>query len=98
MQVAVAGVEDVHDQQVIARRDLLGEAQDLGQARSWDDPILNVIMRAQTATGGERALATGPQLLALVFVAGSPQLARAVRPADRLDSLGLRIQLLAQPI
>src|SRR5262249_59323765 len=68
MQVAVAGVEDVADDQAILLADALDLRQRSRDFGAWDDAILSVVSRGYAAHGPERGLAAQPQQLALFFL------------------------------
>src|SRR5581483_3218372 len=73
---------------VVARPDLLDRAEDLGLPRTRDHAVLHVVRGKEAAHRGERALAPGPELLALERAGGPPERRRAALAADRLDARG----------
>src|SRR5262249_1496527 len=65
VDVAVAGVEDVADAEIVARAGRLDAGEDLGEARARHDAVLGTVVRRQAADGPERALAALPERRAL---------------------------------
>jgi len=87
VQVAVARVEDVGDGQAVVLADLADPAQHLGQAGAGHDAVVQVVVGPDATEGPDRALAAGPQQLALGGVGGRPQAAGLARAQDALDGL-----------
>src|SRR2546426_6262949 len=73
MEIAIARVKDVCDAKSGLPRECLDVAEDFGDLRARDDPVLHDIVRADAADGGKRTPATLPEQRSLVFV---------LRPAD----------------
>src|SRR3954471_21437300 len=65
MQIAVAGVEDVADAQPVLARQLVDAIQHLGQARTRDDRVLDVVTLRDAPHRGEGRLAHLPENVAL---------------------------------
>ena len=83
MEVAVAGVEDVHHDQLVAVGDLVHLPQHLAQPRPGHDGVVQVVVRLDAGDGAERALAALPDEGPLDVVGRHPHRAGAVGPADR---------------
>ena len=82
MQVAVAGVEHVGDEQPVTLGDADELAHDLRQLRARDDRVLQQIRRGQPPHRAGRLLAPLPQQRPLGVVAGDAHRDRAPLPAD----------------
>ena len=65
MQVAVAGVEDVRDRQLVVHADLTDGREDLRKPASGYDAVVQVIVGLDASQRADRALAAGPQQVAL---------------------------------
>src|SRR5436190_15274170 len=87
MQVAVAGVKDVCDSQLILRGNLVSSAEHFGQVRARNDRILDHRVRRDAANGAKRPFPRGPKLLALRFVSRVAAVASAILHANTCDLL-----------
>ena len=90
VQVAVAGVEDVHDDQVVLGRDPLDALEHLDQAGARHHAVVQVVVRGDPRHRAEGALARLPEQRRLGGVARHPHPARPVRGADGLDDRRVR--------
>src|ERR1700674_4274556 len=84
MEIAVAGVKDVGDPKSGLPRKRLDVAENFGDLRARDDPVLHDIVRADAADGGERTAASFPEQRSFVFVLRPADLQRT-RGASHLD-------------
>ena len=82
VQVPVAGVEDVHHQQVVARGDLVHLAEHLHEPPSGHDGVVQVVVGLDPGDGAEGVLAALPDEGPLGLVGGHPHRARPVGQAD----------------
>ena len=98
MQVAIAGVEDVADHQVVLAPRLLDVLQHFGQARARDHAVLHVKSRTDAPERPEGVLAPLPQQVALLLRSRPAHFAGAVLPADGFDFVRLLVHGLAQPL
>ena len=96
MQIAVAGVEDVADDQVVFLRDIADVSQHRGNLAARHHAILRVVRRADAPQRRESHLAALPQQRALFFVLGAPHLARLLLQADFPHRFRLLFHRLAQ--
>ncbi len=87
MQVAVAGMEHVHHQQVVSLDDLVDLAQHFGQPATGNDGVVQVVVGLDPGDGPECVLASLPQQRSLGFVLGDAHGAGAVLLADVDDPL-----------
>ncbi len=93
VEVAVAGVEDVGDPQSALARHLGDAAQHLGQRRAGDDPVLDVVVRADPPDRGKGGLASLPEQRPLLVGLGDADLGRAHLAADPLHLAELVLAL-----
>ena len=68
MQIAVAGVKNVCELQVVFRADAISFGEHLGQARARHYGVLNHDVGRQPADGAERAFARRPKFLSFVLI------------------------------
>src|SRR5437879_1845162 len=92
MQVAVPGMKDVADAQLIMLADLVDFQQCLSQATAWHSNIYRIIRWRQACNRPGRALASKPDLVALLFSAGNPQAMRTLRAQNSGYFFDLPIQ------
>jgi hypothetical protein len=85
VQVAVAGVEDVGDDQPVLVAERGDPVEHLRQLRARDHPVLDEVVRRDPAHRRERRLAGLPEALALFLVARHAHVVGAVALADRGD-------------
>ena len=90
MQVPVAGVEHVRDDQLVTRGDLVHAGQHVHELGPGHDAVVQVVVRRDRRHRAERVLAPLPDERAFGLVGGDPDGAGAVRARGRLDRLGLR--------
>ena len=69
VKIAVAGVENIADLQVVLAADFLDAAQGFRQARARDHAVLHVIHRREPPESAESILPAFPQQIALAVVA-----------------------------
>ena len=62
VQVAVAGMKDIGDAQLVPSADLGDGAQDLREFGAGDDAVLGDARRGEAAQGADGLLAGGPQV------------------------------------
>ena len=101
VQVAVAGVEDVHDDEVVLGRDLVDLAQHLDQPGAGHDRVVQVVVGRDAGDRAERRLAALPQQRPLAPASAATRTLRApcARPTpvddrDRgLDAGGQPVEL-----
>ena len=98
VQVAVAGVEHVPDPQAVRGRELLDPAQRLRKARARDDAVLDVVVGAHPAHGGEGGLAAVPERGPLGVVGRDPHLGGAAGRAQLLDAPAGQLDLDGRPV
>jgi hypothetical protein len=67
VEVAVAGMEDIGDAELVAAGDFADAAEGFAEAAAWDDAILDDEVRAEAADGGEGAFAAFPDAESFVF-------------------------------
>src|SRR5262249_28316447 len=92
MEVAVAGVEDVADAQVVLLPDALDLAQHVRQFATRHDPVLRAITGSEPAAGPEGLLARLPEQEPLRLGLRLPHFSRVVLPGDGRDALGVRVE------
>src|SRR4051812_17093439 len=90
MQIAIAGVEDVADENAVLLADRMNGLQDLGQTRPWDDRILHNEMRGESTHRAECFLASLPQLHALHVVARDLDVPRSSVETNLAHGLEIR--------
>ena len=93
MDVAVAGVEDVGDPEVVPLADRGDVPEDVRQLGAGDDAVLGAERRAQPADRAEGRLAALPDRDVLGLLPGPPGDRLLDRAAVRLDDLGDRLRL-----
>ena len=98
MQVAVAGVEDVDDDEVVLGRDRVDLAQHLEEPGAGHDRVVEVVVRLDAGDRAERRLATLPEQRALRRVGRDPDRARAVLAADPVDDRDRGLDAGRQPV
>src|SRR5262249_62272492 len=76
VEIAVAGVKDVSDDQPILFADAFNLRQRIWDLGPGDHAILRVMRRGDAAHGAESRLAPQPQKLALLLIAGTADLPR----------------------
>ncbi len=91
MQIAVAGVDRVQDEEIAPLRDVVDLLQHLDELGARDDGVVQVVVGSDLGDGAERRLARFPQELAFRFVGGEPQVLRSVGEGNALDYLRLSI-------
>ena len=64
MQVAVSGVKDVGNRELVMHADLADSRKDLRQPASRHDAVVQVVVGLDTAERADGALAAGPQQVA----------------------------------
>src|SRR6267143_1651597 len=74
MPVAVAGVKDVGDAQVVPGADRSDLRHDLRQSAARHDAVLHVVVRRESPQSAECALAPFPQALPFCLILGEPDL------------------------
>ena len=82
VEVAVAGVEHVEHEQVVAGGDLVDLRQHGGQLGPRHDRVVQVVVRLDPGDGAERRLAALPQQRPLGVVGGDAHGAHAVVAGD----------------
>ena len=92
VQVAVAGVEDVHHHQLVARRDLVHRAHHLHQAGARHHRVVQVVVGGDAGDGAEGRLAPLPEQRPLGLVRGDAHGACPVGPADLAHLLRGRVR------
>ena len=98
MDVAVAGVKDVGDAQLVFLRHVGDALQNIRHLGARNHPVLRAVVGRQTADGAECAFAALPDRLALGVVARGTHLAGMVLAADFLNLLGLRVETRGRPV
>ena len=98
MDVAVTGVEDVDDPQVVFPADLLDSRQDIGQASARHDAVLRAIAGAQPPDRTEGLLAAFPKLLPLLGRLRQTDLPGSALVANLRDACLLPIESGFEPI
>ena len=83
MHVAVAGMGDVDDADLVPAADFRDPAEDVRQLRPRHHAVLDQVAGAQAAHGADRRLAALPQQLALGRRGGLDDLAGLVVAAER---------------
>jgi hypothetical protein len=91
VNVAVAGVEDVGDAQIVLAADLLNETKDVRQFCARDDPILRAVTRRESSDGAECLLARFPEQEALGVGVGPAHFAGTVLLRNRDDRFGVSV-------
>src|SRR4030095_7164970 len=92
MDVAVAGVKDVADPELVALGGRGDAAEGLRHARPRDPALLGAVVRCEAADRPEGALPALPEQGALGVVAGEADLLGAVLATDARDALHLVVQ------
>ena len=98
VQVAVSGVEDVRDIQVIARSDLLDARQDLRQPGAWHGGVLDEQVGRDSSHRAEGLLATLPESGPVLRRGGQSDLGRAAVPTAITRQPGLPIEPCLQAV
>ena len=98
MQVAVARMEHVHHQQIVALGDLVDVIEYLGQLASRHHRVVQVVVGFDASDGTERCLAALPEQRSFGFVLRHPHGARAVRFGDSDDALYFVVQPVRQTV
>ena len=98
VQVAVAGVEDVGDLQVVLLAHLGDLLQHQRQGRAGHGAIADQVARRDACHGPEGAAPARPEQGPLGLVLGDPHLPRAVLHAEPHDGLGLLFQVILEAI
>ena len=88
MQIAVAGMKDVRESQMIFRTDAIGFRQHFRQTRTRHDRILNHDVRAQPADGPECTLTRRPKFLSLFVFSCPANRTGAIVAQNTLSFLG----------
>src|SRR5205823_5234283 len=91
VQVAVAGVEDIGDAQVVPGGDIGDLAEDLRQAGARGDAVLGRAGGGEPPDGANALLARHPEPGPLLGVRGEGDAERAALPAHLGDALGLPV-------
>ncbi len=86
MQVAVAGVEHVHHDQVVTVGDLVDLLEHVGELRPGHDGVVEVVVGRDLGDRPEGRLAALPEQLPLGIGTGEADLGRTVAPPDRRRS------------
>ena len=92
MNVAVAGVKDVDDADVVLAADFDDLAQNVRQLRARHDAVLRAIAGAEPADRAEGLLAAFPELEPLLFIAGEANFASAAALANLDDLVALLVE------
>ena len=92
MDVAVAGMEHVHDADVVLLADFADAGQDVRQFRAGDHAVLGAKARAEPADRAERLFAGLPELQPLLGVLGEADFAGAVLAADVGHAVALDVK------
>src|SRR5919201_348256 len=85
MQIAIPGMKNIGNTNVIAFGDVADVPQHLGEARARDHPILHIVARADPPHGAKGPLTTEPEQLALTVIFGDTHLARLMLAGDLGD-------------
>src|SRR5262245_13997370 len=85
MQIAVTGVEDIGDSKAAASLELTNPGEHLGKLRTWDHPILHVIVRRHPSHRGKRSFAASPDPCTLRVVCRDFDARGSRTPADLFD-------------
>ena len=93
MEVAVAGVEDVGDLDLVAGGDVVDLVEDVGEAGAGHDAVQDVVVGLDVAEAADGALAAGPKALAVRGFAGDADLAGLEALHDGLDGGALGVDL-----
>ena len=86
VQVAVAGVEDVHHREPLLAGDRVDLAQHVDELRARHDRVVQVVVGRDAGDRAERRLAALPEQRPLRLVGRDPHRARAVGEPDRRGS------------
>src|ERR1700694_1491083 len=78
-------MEDVCNQEAIAPGDFFPLCDDRRQVSSWDDSVLDVVVRTYPSHRSKSALASVPDFFALGVIGCHPGLTGMIAPADRGD-------------
>jgi hypothetical protein len=92
MDVAVAGMKDVADPELVALGGRRDAAEDLRHARPRDDAVLGAVVRCEAADRPEGALPALPEQGALGVVPSDADLLGAVPATDARDALHLVVE------
>ena len=98
VQVAVAGVEHVHHEQLVPFDDLVDLLEHLGQSAAGHDGVVQVVVRLDAGDGAERGLAALPQQRPLGLVRGDAHRAGTVGHADLDDALHVGFDTVGQTV
>ena len=88
MEVAVAGVEDVDDAEIVLLFGLADEFKDFGESGAGNDAILGAAAGGESSDGPEGLFTGFPKELSFFFGAGSFDFASAELFAERFDGAG----------
>ena len=89
MQVAVAGMENIDDRQLVFFRQLIDVRQNGRYLVAWNGAIHAVVVGRQAAHCRESRLAAGPEFRALLFVCGNADFTSAGAAQNLLRSFKL---------
>ncbi len=98
MQVAVAGMKNVADLQIVFPGDFRDAAEGFRQARARDHAVLHVVHRRDAPESAERFFPAFPEQSALAVVARHAHFPRAMQLANFRDLGGLRFDRFGQPL
>src|SRR5262245_17517435 len=92
MDIAITGMKDIGDAQVIFLGHPCDNSQNLRHLSAWDDPILSTIVRRQTPDCTECAFAALPQRHPLGIITCDPHFPRMVLLTHLHNLRGLGIE------
>src|SRR5262249_6027634 len=98
MDIAVAGVEDVGDAELVLAADALDLAENVRQLSARHDAVLREVARRQAADRSKGLLATFPQQQSVRLAAGPAYFAAFVLLGDGSDALRVGIQARLQAV
>ena len=98
VQISVPRVEHVRHRQAVAIGDLVDRVQHIGQLCARHHAVEQVVVGHNLAQRADRALAPGPEPLALLGIRRRANLARLEPPQNRLDDPALRRDLRLRPV
>ncbi len=98
VEVAVAGVEDVGDDEPVALGDRVHAGEDLGELGARHHAVVQVVVGRDLRNRAERGLASLPDQRALGVVGGHADRADVVRPGRRLHGTRLRLHGLGDAV
>ena len=97
MQVAVAGVEHVEHDHVVAVGDVVDLLEGVGKGATGNDGVVEVVVGGDLGDGAERGLAALPEQHALLVGLGEADVGGGIGPPEFLDAGGIDLDPPSSP-